>query len=170
MNTMILMWSLALENQEDSFEKYCPNCGKKVLFIDSRLRRRNANGKDIYEYAIYKCPKEHTWNKSIRQYKACDESIHEPKEFEEKTDLTFQTLVISEFVARGFDKIEIYLDPVAGRWRIDKLLADRVKDLSRTRIKEFIEAGFIMINDKKIKPNELLKQSQKITLIIMLFT
>lgn len=170
MNTMILKWSLAPQNQEDTIEKYCPNCGKKVLFIDSRLRRRNANGKDIFEYAIYKCPKEHTWNKSIRQYKACDESIYELKEFEEKNDLPFQPLVISEFVATGVEKIEIYLDSVTGKWRIDKLLTNRVKDLSRTRIKELIEAGFIMIDDNKIKPNELLKQSQKITLIIKLFT
>lgn len=169
MNTMILKWSLAPRNQEDTIEKYCPNCGKKVLFIDSRLRRRNANGKDIFEYAIYKCPKEHTWNKSIRQYKACNDFVNEPKKFEKETVLPFQLLLISEFVAMGVEKIEIYLDSVTGKWRIDKLLANRVKDLSRTSIKEFIEAEYIMIDDKKIKPNELLKQSQKITLIIKLF-
>jgi hypothetical protein len=59
---MILNWSLAKENQTDTVEKYCPDCGKKVLFFDSGMRRRNANGKDIYEYAIFKCPKEHSSN------------------------------------------------------------------------------------------------------------
>jgi hypothetical protein len=58
MNTEILKWSLTLKNPKNTFEKYCPNCGKKVLFVDSLMRRRNANGKDIYEYAIYKCPEE----------------------------------------------------------------------------------------------------------------
>jgi hypothetical protein len=169
MNPMILKWSLTPENQEDSFEKYCPNCGKKVLFIDSRMRRRNVNGKNIYEYAIYKCPKEHTWNKSTRQSKASDNNINPSEKFEEKTDQPFQTLVISECFEMGVEKVEIYLDHVEGRWRIDKLLAERVADLSRTEIQELIEAGLIMINDKKIKPDELLRPSQKITLKVQFF-
>lgn len=169
MSLIILHWSLAHETREATFEKYCPNCGKKVLFVDSKLRRRNANGKDIYEYAIYKCPKEHTWNKSIRRYKAYDESISQLNEVVEKTDRSFQPLVISEFIRAGVEKIEIYLDFVEGRWRIDRLLAERVKDLSRTRIQEFIAAGLITINGKPIKPDELLKQNQTITLPIHCF-
>lgn len=169
MNTIIFKWSLAPEHQGESFEKYCPNCGKKVLFVDSQMRRRNANGKDIYEYAIYKCPKDHTWNESIRQYKASDSFSNESTESVESFDTSFQPLLIAECLEKGVQKIEIYLDSVVGKWRIDKLLADRISELSRTRIQEFIEAGWITINEQKIKPDEILKQSQKITLNIQFF-
>jgi hypothetical protein len=170
MNTiLILKWSLASQNQEDTFKKYCPNCGKKVLFIDSRMRRRNANGKDIHEYAIYKCPKGHTWNKSIRRYKAYREFIRPSKEFVSETELPFQTLMLSECSEKGVEKIEIYLNSVNKRRRIDRFLAERVKDLSRTRIRELIEAGFITINGQKTKPGELLKPGQKITLVLQFF-
>jgi hypothetical protein len=163
---MILNWSLAKENQTDTVEKYCPDCGKKVLFFDSGMRRRNANGKDIYEYAIFKCPKEHSWNKSIRQYKANGEFIKESKKIAGKVDLPLKTLVISECINAGIEKIEIYLDSVEGKWRIDKLLAACVQDLSRTKIQWLIQAGLIMVNDQTIQPDELLKPNQKITLFI----
>jgi hypothetical protein len=63
-------WNVHAENNAWIVEKWCPNCKKKTEFRDSGKRRQNANGKNIFEYAIYKCKKGHTWNLKLRKYKA----------------------------------------------------------------------------------------------------
>lgn len=50
--------------------RYCPRCGRKVEFHDSGKRRQNANGRNIYKYAIFKCARDHTWNRFIGRLKA----------------------------------------------------------------------------------------------------
>jgi hypothetical protein len=37
--------------------------------MDSGKIRQNANGKNIYTYAIYKCGKDHTWNRKLTTLK-----------------------------------------------------------------------------------------------------
>lgn len=55
------MINLNVMNMEiETIERYCHNCGKKVLFTDSLKRRQNANGKNLYNYAIFKCSNGHT--------------------------------------------------------------------------------------------------------------
>ncbi|MDX8361573.1 hypothetical protein [Cytobacillus sp. IB215316] len=63
---------LNLIHMEDVIQdqRYCSNCGRVVLFYDTLIRRHNANGKNIYRYAIYKCEKNHTWKKSLKLIKA----------------------------------------------------------------------------------------------------
>lgn len=64
MQKVQLSWSL-YENQQNTIEKYCKNCRRTTLFTDTNIRRHNANGKNIYRFAIYKCPKDHTWNQNF---------------------------------------------------------------------------------------------------------
>ena len=63
----------------DTVVKYCSHCGSKVVFTDSGKRRRNANGKNLYEYAIYKCERDHTWNRVLKTYKASTETKAVPQ-------------------------------------------------------------------------------------------
>ncbi|HPL54232.1 MAG TPA: hypothetical protein PLW11_08900 [Bacillota bacterium] len=58
-------WKLTNVSDDNTTMRHCHNCGRKVIFVDSGKRRRNANGKNIYEYAIYKCKKGHTWNRLL---------------------------------------------------------------------------------------------------------
>ena len=74
MNQLSLNWEL-YEERIDSVERYCSGCGNKVAFYDSMVRRHNANGKKIFQYAIYKCEKGHTWNKVLNKYLAKESNI-----------------------------------------------------------------------------------------------
>ena len=66
----ILYLNWEIHNEEnDKEERYCHNCGKKVIFTDSLKRRQNANGKNIYHFAIYKCPSDNSWDKVINIFK-----------------------------------------------------------------------------------------------------
>ena len=64
-------------------ERYCHNCGKKVIFRDCLIRRENANGKNISRYAIYKCPQDHTWNKKLADFKSRSYMQNAPQIIEE---------------------------------------------------------------------------------------
>lgn len=50
---------------DTSFVWNCSNCKSKVVFKNSNVKRHNANGKNIYKFAIYKCDKGHTWHKML---------------------------------------------------------------------------------------------------------
>ncbi len=64
--------SLSLNGKERGELRYCSRCKTKVQFTDSGKIRQNANGKNIFVYAIYKCGKDHTWNKKMGVRKAVD--------------------------------------------------------------------------------------------------
>ncbi len=51
-----LHWRLS-QKPERAVKKHCKMCGKGSVFTDTNVRRHNANGKSIYQYAIYKCEK-----------------------------------------------------------------------------------------------------------------
>jgi hypothetical protein len=163
MNKLTLKWEFD-DITEDKVERYCHNCNKKVPFIDSMKRRRNANGKSIYEYAIYKCEREHTWNKLLKSYNAntdiktfLEEEMIEAPRYE-----TPKELLISEAVAAGIKEIEILINVTIGRQRIDKLLALYISDLSRTQVKVWIDSGKIQIDNCNIKPDTIVRNHQTI--------
>jgi len=56
--------------KEGAIIRYCSRCKTNVPFFDSKKTRTNANGKNLFIYAIYKCEKDHTWNRKIRMKKA----------------------------------------------------------------------------------------------------
>ena len=56
-------------------------------------------------------------------------------------------------------------DEQAGE-RIDKFIAERMADLSRTQVQDLIESESILVNEKKSKPNYKLKAGDRITLVM----
>lgn len=161
MERTCLSWSLYRDNQEESLERYCHNCGKKTLFKDTLIRRHNANGKNIYQYAIYKCQMDHTWNKKLDIYKARTQSEETMVEKEEKVS-SLETIEIRNFVQKEMKEVVIYLEVVEGKWRLDKLLSKQISDLSRTEIVKWIKEGKVLVNGGTAKPSVYVQSHQHI--------
>lgn len=163
MEKIILRWQLYESGESQSVERYCHNCGKKVLFQDSLKRRHNANGKNIFEYAIYKCENGHTWNKMLDTYKASFEKIT-PDMLKERETLKMDFISVSAYREAGFREVVIILEEVRGKYRIDRLLSQQIVDLSRSQIEKLLDAGLILLNDEKVKASSQIRTAQKITI------
>lgn len=170
MTKAVYHWDLRNFSDVHSLERYCHNCGRKVIFTDSRRRRRNANGKTIYEYAVYRCEQGHTWNMPVNIYKATQN-----REYREKDCLDevigdeasgFGIIHFGELKNEGVNEIEIILGEVAGRWRIDKLLGERIQDISRTKICQLIRLGRVFVDGNAVKPNYSVRREQKISILL----
>ncbi|KOP78510.1 hypothetical protein AMS59_11745 [Lysinibacillus sp. FJAT-14745] len=146
-------------------EKHCKMCGKISVFTDTNVRRHNANGKNIYQYAIYKCEKNHTWNKKLAIYKSFSEHVAEVEEQKEESSI-LSTIRIINLVEQGIKVVHIVLDDVIGIHRIDKVLAIQIEDWSRSQIIKKIEKGTIQLNDQIIKPSAKLTKDERISIFI----
>lgn len=51
-------------------------------------------------------------------------------------------------------------------WRLDRLLSELQKDLSRSYLQKLIDDGKVLLNDKRTKPGEKVKSGQEIKLFI----
>ena len=60
----------------------------------------------------------------------------------------------------------VVVDPGQQPLRIDKYLMDRLEKVSRNRIQNGIKQGAILVDDKKVKPNHIVKPLQEITLVL----
>jgi hypothetical protein len=171
-----LIWSLYQEETLHTIERHCSTCGRTTTFTDSGKKRRNANGKNIFEYIIYRCEKGHSWNHKINQYKASESGQYALPENTGQNGngngsrQKIQPLALSEYQARGITVITIQLEAVEGAWRLDKLLATHIEDLSRTRLRKMIKAGQILFNDQKIKPGIIVKQQGTIQINLGKYT
>jgi hypothetical protein len=167
-----LIWSLCQEETVHTIERHCSTCGRTTTFTDSGKKRRNANGKNIFEYIIYRCEKGHSWNHKIRQYKAGESpqsALPENGEHngnENDPQQQIQPLALLQFQAQGITMITIQFDAVEGTWRLDKLLSTHITDVSRTEIQKMIKAGRILLNHKKIKPGAALKRGSTIQIYV----
>ncbi|MCF6411443.1 S4 domain-containing protein [Pseudalkalibacillus salsuginis] len=160
MQKVQLKWKLQ-ETKDYSVQRHCSNCGRTVRFTDTMIRRHNANGKNIYRFAIYKCDKNHTWNKKLEIYQAYTEHarvVEEPSE--QPSQLTI--INIKDYQTIGIEKITITLADVQGKFRVDKIIADQIKDWSRTDIIKRIQEGKIRINNEPAKPSTRLKTADEI--------
>lgn len=166
MSKKLYKWILNDASYDNSVVRYCHSCGKKMSFRDSKKRRHNANGKIIYEYAIYKCEKDHTWNLLINSYKAdvTEQPLLDNTQLPEFSG--FEAISLIEHANQGIREIEIFLEEVIGRWRIDKLLGDRIQDLSRTKVCDLIRQGRITLDGKEVKRDVFLKKQQTITITL----
>lgn len=157
-------WKLS-QITERAVKKHCKMCGKFSVFTDSNVRRHNANGKSIYKYAIYKCEKNHTWNKKLAIYKTFSEHVPEIEEQKEESSI-ISAIQIASFAEQGIKVIHIVLDDVIGKHRIDKVLANQIEDWSRSQILEKIEKGAIQLNEQVIKPSSRLSKGECISIFI----
>lgn len=157
-------WKLS-QLPERTVEKHCKMCGTLSVFTDTTVRRHNANGKNIYQYAIYKCKRNHTWNKKLAIYKTFSEHVVEMEEQKEDFSI-LPTIAISCLAEQGLKVIHIVLDDVTGKHRIDKVLANQIDDWSRSQIIKKIEKGTIQLNDKIIKPSARLSEGECISIFI----
>ncbi|HDR8124502.1 cytoplasmic protein [Bacillus thuringiensis] len=165
MQKVQLSWSL-YENQQHTIEKYCKNCGCTTLFTDTNIRRHNANGKNIYRFAIYKCSKDHTWNQKLRIYKSFTDHVETIDMTQQDQTETSTTISITQHKESGVAEITIVLDIVFGSHRIDKALSTYISDWSRTRIVDKIKNGDIQLNGQQMKPNAILSEGDHISICL----
>lgn len=168
MERLLIIWEIDFEGS-DLVNRYCPGCGGKVAFKDSLKRRRNANGKIIYEYAIYKCDREHTWNKLINTYDAKDYVERQGSDSPTanmETEKNVNKIRIEECLRDGFSEIEIFIKKVVGVWRLDKLLAHYLEGISRGQIEKMIRSGMILVDNKVVATKTIIKEGRSILVIL----
>lgn len=157
-------WKLS-QIPEHAVKKHCKMCGRLSVFTDTNVRRHNANGKSIYKYAIYKCGKNHTWNKKLAIYKTFSEHVTEIEEEKEESSI-ISCIPITSLAEQGVKVVHIVLDEVIGKHRIDKVLANQIEDWSRSQIIEKIEKGTIQLNEQVIKPSSRLSKGERISIFL----
>lgn len=154
MEMLTIPMVLLQKREADTIKRHCKMCKKVTVFSDTTIRRHNANGKYIYQFAIFKCPKNHTWNKKLDIYKSfSDHVIPEnliPTEFETKIET-------ESFSMQGLKEqrvIEFKVTDVDGSFRLDQALASHIEGLSRTEIIRKIKNGTILLNNENTKPSQ----------------
>lgn len=153
-------WSLKERGPNEEL-RYCHNCGKKVIFIDSLIRRENANGKNISRYAIYKCPQDHTWNKKLADFKSKPDMENIPHNLE-KVENCIEVINLQETIEKGYDKIEIQVICFGAKIRVDKLLSNNIDDLTRSKIERAIRMGVITLNGHETECKTTIKSEASI--------
>jgi hypothetical protein len=162
MEKIIYSWEI-YSDEDDSFRRYCHNCGSKVTFTDSGVRRHNANGKDIYEYAIYKCERGHTWNKMLGMLKPTND-IRKFAGRKVNQGCCLDNINIGLHKVNNVKLIEIYIKEIGSKVRLDKILSRQIIDLSRSQIEKMINHGEILVNSQTVKPGVILKKGYTIAI------
>ena len=134
--------------------RHCQGCGRMTVFRNSGKVRRNANGKRIYQFEIYKCDRDHTWNRPVPVTEPGERPCAGP--LEEGSDLI--RLEIQDL------PVEILIEWSEGAWRLDKVLADRLDGLSRAVIAALIDAGIIRVNGQAVRARHLLRTGDLIAI------
>ena len=119
---------------EAQVERYCSGCKQKVLFKDSLVRRNNANGKKIYQYAIYKCEKGHTWNKMLKHL---DASVANDIDYETREQHQYKSF--DDFISLDLEENRIVeIQSEGKKMRLDKML-HKITDKTRREIDDLIK-------------------------------
>ena len=145
---------LRQKREADTIKRNCKMCGKVTTFTDTTIRRHNANGKNIYQFAIFKCPKNHTWNKKLDIYKSYPDHVIP----ESLIPTEFERIIESEkYSVQGLKEqpvIEFKVTVVEGSFRLDQALASHIEGVSRTEIIRKIKNGTILLNHEPSKPSQ----------------
>ena len=152
LNTLKLTWTLGSDATE-VVARYCSHCGKVVHFSDSGYRRQNANGKTIFHFAIFKCEKGHTWNNKIEQFTAKSNLTNVPLKLRalEASVVENTPILLADVKAQGYERLQIHVGILMGKHRLDKILSERLENLSRTQLVKQIDAGFISLDGQPAK-------------------
>jgi len=151
--------------EADTEERYCHNCGKKVIYQNSLVRRQNANGKKIYHYAIYKCPKGHTWNKKLESFKTVPSLENKPMVLDERNE-NIDNILIEDLIKRGIWKVNIYIKNSSISERLDKLLSNYIIDLSRGKIEKAIKKGDILLDNSIAKTKDNVRTGSTLSILV----
>lgn len=160
-------FSLVLREKQEAHKvkKQCKMCGKVTVFTDTAIRRHNANGKNIFQFAIYKCPKNHSWNKKLDMYKSFSEHVELASLAETKPDpgKNEEKIFLSRLTGLS---CEISIAAVEGNFRLDRTLADYIEGWSRSEIAQKIKIGDILLNNIITKPSQKLSVHDKIFITV----
>ncbi|MFF2530337.1 cytoplasmic protein [Brevibacillus sp. NPDC058079] len=149
---------------ESPFFRPVQRYGRTVLFFDTNVRRHNANGKNIYRFAIYKCEKNHTWNEKLAIYQAFTDHREVPDtEFGEEIG-QLPILPLLEYQEKGVQEVRI--ESAEARFRLDKLLSKQIEGWSRSQIVRKIKDGQIRLNEQGTKPSAVLSAADIIQIRI----
>jgi hypothetical protein len=166
MHAIELYWTLLKSGNDIDIQRHCKNCGKTVLFSDTRIRRHNANGKNVFRFAIYKCEKGHSWNKKLAIYKSFSEHVEVLDQELPMDTISLTPINVEEYREKGIKEVTITIDHAEGRFRIDKLLAEQIVGWSRAQIAQKIKDGFILLNHAGVKSAATLADHDRITIMI----
>lgn len=150
-----LQWKI-YRSEVIGVERYCHNCGEKMLFKDSLKRRQNANGKNIFHFAIYKCINGHTWNKKIEVIKTKAGLTNEMVEYSQR-DSIYDMIDISDSYYGMYNRIDVCLKVMEDKERLDKFIADKLVHISRNKVVDFINLGHIRVNREIVRSNYKLR-------------
>ena len=178
MENLSLHWNITGKKSDESVIRFCHSCGKKVKFMDSKVRRENANGNNVYRFAIYKCEKGHTWNKTLKKFKSFKNMKENLLDAGKKYDMNniFSSLPSKDIQIQPSSElcysihqktsncIKIHVNIVEGSIRLDKLIASKFSDISRTKAKEMIKIGALLVDNAHVKGNLEIKKSCILTL------
>ncbi len=167
MSKKIVFWQLQKE-ETMKVERHCKGCKNKVDFYDSYVRRHNANGKNIYQYAIYKCANGHTWNKVLNKYhavqvnhlngitKTSTNSYLKKNEIKEMDKEIIEKIELTKCKEQGIYEITIIVRGT-NDIRLDRLLGENIIDRSRSEIQARIKKGKVLMNGQNTKPGYRLR-------------
>jgi hypothetical protein len=126
-------------------------------------RRHNANGKAVYQFAIYKCPNDHTWNKKLAIYKAKTVLSTEDVEMKIENEVAKDPIEsVQELLQQGVKTIQISIQSMDKPIRLDLVLSTRIQDLSRTQIQKWIKQGRVHENSQIVSPKYLVRAQDQI--------
>jgi len=141
--------------------KYCRRCQQTTEFRHSGKTRRNANGKTLFQFDIFKCSRDHTWNRSVPVNPAGAE--RSPRSTRESTPHVFPEPIAHEDWCRG---IEIQLEHVEGKWRLDKTLTLGLAQSTRAGVARLIRAGGVLVNNAQPEGKRILRSGDVIKIFI----
>lgn len=167
---MQVTWYLAPGDDALTEERYCKRCGKMMPFRNSGRKRRNGNRHHIFEFAIFKCPGDHTWNKptdsySVSETRSTDRRIEvKPSAPAFQPPLGMQALDVADCRSKGIKIVTITLVGGSGSVRMDQLLAARLQGVSRSQVAQWIGEGKVLLDENVCKKSSRVQNGQTIVL------
>jgi 23S rRNA-/tRNA-specific pseudouridylate synthase len=104
--------------------------------------------------------KDHTWNQKLSVYQANTANM----DHNEETGIPAPPEAVSLPALRqkGILEIEIYLNRVESKWRLDKLLSQRLIGISRSEAVKWIKQGVILVDGVHVKSGLSIQEGQSI--------
>ncbi len=169
---MQVTWRLDPVGDAVTEERYCRRCGKMTSFRNSGRKRRNGNGHRIYEFAIFKCPRDHTWNKPMGIY-AVSGTLSTDRQTEAKAPaLAFRepsdagVIDVADCRSEGIETVTITLVGGSGSMRMDQFLTARLQGVSRSQVAQWIGSKRVFLDGSICEKSTRVRCGQTIVLYL----